>query len=154
MLKSLKISTKIFAIVSLLLLLLGLVGYAGHSGLANVVDHASSSDEMQSIVKNLLEARRHEKNLIIRTDSVYRDNTLKAIDEVKRQAKESKDRFKTENDKKLMDEVILSVTDYETAFRKLAEVILAGNAQKSTLEELDKTWWLRRAKHKSRANWP
>jgi methyl-accepting chemotaxis protein len=87
----------------------------------------------------LLEARRHEKNLIIRTDPVYRDNTLKAIDEVKRQAKESKEHFKHEDDKKLMDEVISSVTDYETAFRKLSEVILAGNAQKSTLEELDKT---------------
>lgn len=61
MLKNLKISTKIFAIVILLLLLLGLVGYAGHSGLTTVVDRAGKSDEMQSIVKSLLEARRHEK---------------------------------------------------------------------------------------------
>src|ERR1035437_2042873 len=116
MFKNLKISTRIFAIVILLLLLLGLVGYAGHSGLTTVVDRAGKSDEMQSIVKNLLEARRHEKNLIIRTDPVYRDNALKAIDEAKRQAKESKEHFNNENDKKLMDEVILSVTDYETAF--------------------------------------
>ena len=137
--KNSKISTKIFAIVTLLLLLLVLVGYSGHLGLANVVDRAGSSDEVQSIVNNLLEARRHEKNLIIRTESVYRDNTLKAIDEVKRQAKESKGHFKSENDKKLLDEVISSVTDYETTFRKLSEVVLAGNAQKSTLEELDKT---------------
>ena len=34
MLKSLKISTKIFAIVVSLVVLLGLVGYSGHSGLA------------------------------------------------------------------------------------------------------------------------
>lgn len=138
MLKNLKISTKIFTIVVLLLLLLGLVGYLGYSGLANVVDRAGSSDEMQSIVKNLLEARRHEKNLIIRTEPVYRDNALKAIDEVKRQAKESKEHFRSEGNKRLMDDVISSVTDYETAFRKLAEVVQAGNAQKSALEDLDK----------------
>ncbi|MEI7431156.1 MAG: methyl-accepting chemotaxis protein [Betaproteobacteria bacterium] len=138
MFKNLKISTKIYAIVISLLLLLGLIGYAGHSALDNVAIRVSRSDEMQSIVKNLLEARRHEKNLIIRADPLYRDNTLKAIDDVKRQAKESKDYFKDPNNKRLMDEVISSVTDYETAFRKLSEVVLAGNAQKSTLEEIDK----------------
>ena len=67
MFKNLKISTQIYAIITLLLLLLGLVVYSGYSGLANVVAHANRSDEMQSMVKNLLEARRHEKNLIIRT---------------------------------------------------------------------------------------
>lgn len=122
-----------------LLVLLGFVGYSGYFGLVTVEDAAGKSDEMQLIVKNLLEARRQEKNLIIRGDSSYRDNTLKAIEEIKRQAKESNDKLRKDSIKRLMDEVIASVTAYETAFRKLSEAILAGNAQKATLEELDNT---------------
>ncbi|SDI31252.1 methyl-accepting chemotaxis protein [Propionivibrio dicarboxylicus] len=138
MLNNMKMSNKVYATTALILVLLIVVGYFAISGLNEIADGARRSNEMQAIVKNLLEARRHEKNLIIRTETLYRDNTLKAIESVKRQARESKDFFRDSESKKLMDDVLASVGTYENAFKQMANAILANNTQGAALSDLDK----------------
>jgi methyl-accepting chemotaxis protein len=122
---------------TLVLILLCAVGYQGYSSLRAVVDHSRKSDDMQAMVKTLLEARRNEKNLILRKQSDYRDKTLSEIAEIKSQALLDKDRFVEANNKKLMDDVVASVTVYESAFRRYAEIVLGGGSPKD-LEDLDK----------------
>lgn len=138
MLNNLKISTKVYATIALILALLMLVALFAFDGLGKVAEGSRRSNEVQGIVKNLLEARRHEKNLIIRTEAVYRDNTLKAIESVKRQARESREHFPDSESKKLMDDVLASVDKYESAFRQMADAILANAMQGSALSDLDK----------------
>jgi len=86
MLKNLKIGVKISIGFCPLLLLMVLVGYTGYANVLKVTDRAAKSDDMQGIVKNLLEARRHEKNLIIRRQPEYREKTMQATAEMKRLA--------------------------------------------------------------------
>jgi methyl-accepting chemotaxis protein len=122
---------------TLVLILLCTVGYQGYSSLRAVVNHNQKSDDMQAMVKTLLEARRNEKNLILRKQSDYRDKTLSEIAEIKRQALSDKDLFVDADNKKMMDDVVASVTNYETAFRRYAEIVLSGGSAKD-LEDLDK----------------
>ena len=136
--KNWNVGTKIGVGFCLMFILLGLVSYSGYASLLKVMDLSAKSDDMQMIVKNLLEARRHEKNLIIRREDDYRDKTMKAITEIKRQALATKERFKEIDNKKMMDEVVASITDYETAFLRFSELVLAGGAQTQELNELDK----------------
>ena len=135
--KNLTINTTILFGFCFVFILFGFAIYFGYTGLTKVVDRSSKSDDMQLIVKNILEARRSEKNLLLRSDPIYRDKTLATIAEIKRQALVDKERFQQLGNKQLMDDVISSVTIYEASFKKLAEVSLAGGAQKSELTELD-----------------
>jgi methyl-accepting chemotaxis protein len=136
--KNMKINVAIVLGFCFVFILFGFAIYFGYTGLTKVVDRSSKSDDMQSIVKNILEARRNEKNLLLRSDPSYRDKTLTTIAEIKRQALVDKERFQQLDNKQLMDDVIASVTIYETSFKRLAEVFLAGDAQKAELAELDK----------------
>ncbi|MDD2851902.1 MAG: methyl-accepting chemotaxis protein [Desulfuromonadaceae bacterium] len=133
-----KIGTRISLGFILMLILLGMVGYTGYSSLLTVMDRSDKSDQMQMIVKNMLEARRHEKNLIIRKEADYREKTLKATAEMKRLALATKERFKQTDNKKLMDSVLVATGSYEDAFRRLAELVLANGAPTPEQADLDK----------------
>jgi methyl-accepting chemotaxis protein len=137
MLDNLKISTKIITSFCLIFLLFGLAELYGYHSLVTVVDKEEKVSDMQSIVKTLLEARRQEKNLIIRGDASYRVKTLNAIESIKQQALKDKARFTDPDNQKRMDDVISSVTDYETEFTRLADTLGSGNASKATMEEFD-----------------
>jgi methyl-accepting chemotaxis protein len=134
----LKISTKIVGSACLVFLLFAAAEYFGYLNLTTVVDRSAKASDMQQIVIGILEARRHEKNLLLRGEASYRDKVLQTVDEVKRQALDAKEHFRQADNKKLMDDVVAAVNDYEAAFRQLATAVLAGNAPKATLDELDK----------------
>jgi len=136
--KNWSLGLKIGTSFSLVFVLLGVIGYSGYSSLLKVVDSSGKSDSVQAIVKNLLEARRHEKNLIIRKEAEYRDKTLKAIADVKSQALETRERFKKESNRKLMDDVVSAAADYEAAFNRLAALVLAGGEATPEQAVLDK----------------
>jgi methyl-accepting chemotaxis protein len=133
-----RIGTRISAGFCVMFILLGLVGYSGYASLCMVMDRGGKADNAQMIVKNLLEARRHEKNLIIRREAEYRDKTLKATAEMTRLAQATKERFSEAGNKKLMDDVLAATVSYEDAFRRLAELVLAGGAPTPEQAELDK----------------
>lgn len=132
------VGTKIGLGFAVILMLVGFVGYTGFTSLLKVTDRSEKSNDIQAIVKNILEARRHEKNLIIRKEADYRDKTLKAVAEVKKQALASKECFSEEGNKKLMDEVVSATAEYETAFNRLAVLVLAGGTATPEQAELDK----------------
>jgi methyl-accepting chemotaxis protein len=136
--KNWSIGTRISLGFCLVLILLALVGYTGYASLLTVMDRGGKSDEVQMIVKNLLEARRHEKNLIIRKEAEYREKTLKATAEMKRQALATRERFRQADNKKLMDDVLAATAVYEEAFNRLAVLVLAGGAPTPEQADLDK----------------
>jgi methyl-accepting chemotaxis protein len=138
MIKNMKIGNQLTAGFGIVLILLGLMVLLSYTSLARIVDRSGKSNDMQGIVINLLEARRHEKNLIIRHDASYRDKVLKSIAEVKEQARADKEGFSKPENKQLMDEIVADADVYEKAFRQMADTYLAGNAQKEQLDELDK----------------
>ena len=138
MLQNVKISTKIVGSACLVFLLFALAEYLGYANLGTVTDRAAKADKMQDMVIQVLEARRHEKNLLLRGEAQYRDNVLKITGDIKQQAREAREAFRQPDNKKLMDDVLAAVGDYELAFGQLATAVLAGNTQRSLLDDLDR----------------
>jgi methyl-accepting chemotaxis protein len=138
MIKNMKIGTQLTIGFGIVFALFGLMVLLGLNSMNKVVDRSSKAADMQSIVINVLEARRHEKNLIIRHDGSYRDKVLKQVADARTLALADKERFKQPENKKLMDDVVAELNNYEQAFNRMADAYLAENAGKSQLEELDK----------------
>ena len=88
----------------------------------NVVDRVDKADDVNRLVKYILEARRQEKNFIIRGDKNYIDGVMNLIKEIKEQASETKTKFKDPLNKQQMDKVIAVVGDYEQAFNRYIEI--------------------------------
>ena len=122
MLKNTKLGVKTISSFVIVLLLLAVVGYMGYSGLVGVVDRVEKADDMNRIIKGILEARRQEKNFIIRGDKEYIDRVQKSAAEVKQQANDSKDRFNDPVNKKQMDDILEAVGQYEKGFASYVAV--------------------------------
>ena len=81
-----------------------------------ILDKIDKADDANRIVKFSLEARRAEKNFIIRKDEKYIAEVHKSVGDILKQAKETKTKFKQEANRELMDEVIKSTEAYKKGF--------------------------------------
>lgn len=124
-----------FAVVLLLTVIVSVIGY---SSLDKVLDRAAKVDDISKLAKNILEARRHEKNLIIRKESQYLDKALAATGELKKQAIETRNIFTRETNQKMMDDIVRSTTEYETLLKRFAQTALSATPDERQLKELDK----------------
>jgi methyl-accepting chemotaxis protein len=123
MFNQMKLSTKIFGGFAVILILTGAVSYVGWNGIKNVVDRVEKADDMNRMIIMVLQARRHEKNYILRGDIKYTEEVSKEIQNLKKQAQESKNRFKDPINRKQMDEVLSAVDQYEKAFGRLTDIV-------------------------------
>lgn len=132
------IAVKIGASFAFILFLTCLTTVIGISSLDKVITRANKVEDISGIVKNLLEARRQEKNLVIRKEHQYLEKALAATAAAKKQALESKNGFTQVSNRNQMDEVVRETTEYEEALKKYAGIYLQPNADEKQLQELDK----------------
>ena len=71
MLKNLKLGKKISGGFAIVLIMMAVVAYIGYNSLSDVTDHVEKADDVNRLVKELLEAREQEKNYIIRGQDEY-----------------------------------------------------------------------------------
>ncbi len=64
-----KLKTKIASGFIFILILTCLVSYVGWDGMGKIVDRVEKADDTNLMIKMILQARRHEKNYIIRGDT-------------------------------------------------------------------------------------
>jgi hypothetical protein len=85
MFQNMKLGTKMFIGFAVVLVLLCGVGYFGFRGLTAVADRVEKQGDVSQMEKWLLEARRQEKNFILRGDDSYlaqvKDNVQKILDQ-------------------------------------------------------------------------
>lgn len=123
------------------ILLTGIVSFAGWNGLQMVTDRYSKVDDLGIINAHLLQARRHEKNLIIRGDIKWVEEVKKEIEQVRSITEQTKVKFKNPANKKQMDVILQEAAAYEKVFAELQELILGQNIdleqKRKLLEEID-----------------
>ncbi|MDI6762194.1 MAG: methyl-accepting chemotaxis protein [Thermodesulfobacteriota bacterium] len=134
MLKNLKLGTKITGGFIVVLIFTGIISYIGWSGMRGIVAKVEEADDTNRMVKLLLEIRRQEKNLIIREDKKYIEVVKERVNDLKKQANETKAKLKNQDDIKMIDDVLEAVGKYEKAFSRLVEIV--GKSMKR--EERDK----------------
>jgi methyl-accepting chemotaxis protein len=116
MFKNMKVGSKIIGGFTIVLVLLAVVAYVGYNGLSNVTDRVDKADDVNLLIKFSLAARQQEKNFIIRGDKKYVDTVAEQVEALKKQANETRAKFKDPVNISQMDEVISSVGGYEKAF--------------------------------------
>jgi methyl-accepting chemotaxis protein len=116
MFKNMKVGSKIIGGFSIVLVLLVVVAYVGYNGLSNVTDRVDKGDDVNRLIKSILATRQQEKNFIIRGDKKYVDTVAVDVEALKKQANETRAKFKDPVNISQMDEVISSVNAYKNAF--------------------------------------
>jgi len=116
MFKNMKVGSKIIGGFSIVLVLLVVVAYVGYNGLSNVTDRVDKGDDVNRLIKSILATRQQEKNFIIRGDKKYVDTVAVEVEALKKQANETRAKFKDPVNISQMDEVISSAGGYENAF--------------------------------------
>ncbi|MGA2332373.1 MAG: MCP four helix bundle domain-containing protein [Syntrophales bacterium] len=130
------LGTKITGGFLVILILTGSIAYIGWSSLQTVTDRFTKADDMGSVITHLLQARRHEKNLIIRGDMKWAAEVKKEIEEMKTVANNTKVKFKDPVNRQQMDQVLEATVSYEKAFAQLMELVARNDidqVQKNTL---------------------
>ncbi len=122
MFRHMGLGTKIGFGFILVLILTGIVSFVGWDGLRKVLDRVDKADEMSRMIEMVLQARRHEKNFIIRSEKEYKEKVEKQIDSLKKQAVVSKDKFKDPLNKEQMDKVLAATDRYEKTFLRLVDL--------------------------------
>lgn len=123
--KNLKIAVKLtlgFGVVLLLTLIVGLVGLNALSGSQKEVIKA---DDANRLVKYVLEARRAEKNFILREDHTYVKTVDELANKIETQIEETKERLNDKTALSLMGEVKQYADEYVQAFDTYVEVFEA-----------------------------
>ena len=131
-----KLGTKIISLVvgfALALLLIAVVGWIGMQGM---VERFAKADEANNMYKNLLEARRHEKNFIIRLENKWKEAAESALGDIKKQARDLKVKFRDQLNKQQIDGSLAAIADYEKALSHLGEWV--NNKKTSKTQDHDK----------------
>jgi methyl-accepting chemotaxis protein len=128
-LKDAKLATKVLGGFGVVLALLALVAWCGYSGLDAVRQRWDKADQVAQMVKANLEARRHEKNFILRGDQQYVERVKEQVAAMRQQATEAEAMFRDPQDRQRMAQVLESLKTYETGFLEL--VALAQEEKKT-----------------------
>ncbi|KIX15264.1 methyl-accepting chemotaxis protein [Dethiosulfatarculus sandiegensis] len=116
MFKKLKLSSKMYGGFMAVLVLACVAVYFGFNGLTAVNSRVGKTDDVNSLVKNILTARQQEKNYIIRTDQASITGVKKSISDLKQQAALTKEEFSQKINKDQMDEVTSQGNSYLKSF--------------------------------------
>ncbi len=88
-----------------------------------LVDRLAKADDANRLNKFILNARRQEKNYIIRGDQEYLDKVAHEVSEMLALAKDMKSRFKDRANQQQTDKVIADVQAYKNAFDRYATLV-------------------------------
>ena len=119
--KNMTLGVKMFGGFFIMLILLAVVAYVGYDGLVGTVDRVDKGDDVNRLVKMILQARQQEKNYIMRKDAAYVDKTNEYVRDIISQAEITKEKFNQKINKDQMDQVISAVRHYETSFQNYVE---------------------------------
>jgi methyl-accepting chemotaxis protein len=138
-----KLSTKIFGGFVFLLCLTTVMAYLGWHNLKALTADVEQRDTLNLIMKNALEARRQEKNYILRGDQQYRDQVDRFIQAGKDLAAQGRQAAPDQTRRKSYDQISASLGQYEAAFHRYTGIARPSNNQnpqdqKSLLEQADK----------------
>ena len=135
MFKDMTIRSKLTGSFAVILILTSLVGYFGYQGANKLDTRIIKADDVNRLVKDILEARIEEKNYILRGDPAYAKKVADKIQTIRSQIQATRLRFKTKENIEQLDTVQKIVTQYDDAFQSYVRL---EDEKKSALKEMRK----------------
>ncbi|HPO16142.1 MAG TPA: methyl-accepting chemotaxis protein [Candidatus Hydrogenedentes bacterium] len=123
MFKNLRLGTRIFLGFVVILILLGMVCGTGVFGLTRVSQRVTNSNNVRKLENGIFEARRQEKNFIIRKDASCLQKVEAAVTGLYADAAAAKSGFGDAANQGKMEEVASSTRAYYEAFLKYVALI-------------------------------
>ena len=133
MLNDLTIRTKLTGSFAVILFLTSLVGYFGYKGVNNLDTRIIKADDVNRLVKGILETRLEEKNYILRGDLIYANNVAKELQAIRNQIEATRSRFLMKEDVQQIEKVKAIVDQYDEAFQSY---VALENQKKTALLEM------------------
>lgn len=135
MFNKMTLGTKIASIAAVLIVLACIVAAVGYFGMAEVVNRVEKADAVDTLVKDILNARRHEKNFILRGDATYIDKVHEQLEKIRKEAAEAKGRFRQKINQDQMERVIGEVEDYGKAFDAYVDLSRQRSVAMETMDQ-------------------
>lgn len=135
MFNKMTLGTKIASIAAVLIVLACIVAAVGYFGMAEVVNRVEKADAVDTLVKDILNARRHEKNFILRGDAAYIDKVHEQLEKIRKEAAEAKGRFRQKINQDQMERVIGEVEDYGKAFDAYVDLSRQRSVAMETMDQ-------------------
>lgn len=107
--------------------------FAQNSEISVIKDRIQKANDANRLNVLILEARRHEKNYILRDDKQYLAKVDEVVNQIFALGKDLKSRFKQQINQDQADKVIVSMQAYKTAFDAYVE---QGNLQKISNDKM------------------
>lgn len=137
--RDLRVGAKLGVGFGIVLLLTGLIAFVGSDALHGVTDRVGKADDVNRMVKLLLEARQQEKNFIIRGEDKYIAGVKEKVAALIAQGEETKARFTDQSNKDEMDKIITAAKAYQTSFQGYVDTTMRRNASAKAMEESART---------------
>jgi PAS domain S-box-containing protein len=115
--RNLKIRAKLTGSFAVILILTTLVGYFGYQGVNRLDTRIIKADDVNRLVKDILDARIEEKNYILRGDPVHAKNVADKIQSIRSQIQATRSRFQMKEDVAQIEKVQEIVNRYDDAFQ-------------------------------------
>jgi methyl-accepting chemotaxis protein len=135
MFNKMKLGTKIASIAGVLIVLACVVAAVGYFGMAEVVSRVENAYAVDTLVKDILIARQHEKNFILRGDAAYIDKVHAQQEKIIKEAAEAKGRFRQKINQDQMERVIGEVEDYGGAFDAYVDLSRQRTANMESMDQ-------------------
>ncbi|HMK66326.1 MAG TPA: hypothetical protein VK564_11060, partial [Thermodesulfobacteriota bacterium] len=138
--KNVKLRTKIFAAFMFLIFLTGIISYIGWNGLRKMHQSTQYTDDATKMIELLLQARRHEKNFILRGDKKWIDEVQNTMQQLKGQAQDTKKKLSDPLDAQQIEKVLESIPPYEKGIAQLFDIKnnMKKEDQEKPLQDVDK----------------
>jgi methyl-accepting chemotaxis protein len=136
--QQMKLSTKIFGGFIFLLLLTTTVALVGWYNLKAVSAGMDQRDLLNLITRDALEARRHEKNYILRGDKQYLEEVNRYLQAIKDLASEGRRAAPDQETRGNFDRIVESLGLYEGAFHRYVGLAARQGDKKEQQEQLAK----------------
>ncbi len=145
MFRNMKLASKMIGGFLIVLALMLVVGASGFRGLFSVADRVEKSEDVNRLATMILEARRHEKNFVIRHDDSYVKQVDDIVGALTTQAHATRAKFTDPTNLAQMDAVLKAADEYHKSFKtfvamekkkgELMESMRAESAE--TMKELE-----------------
>lgn len=124
MLNNLRLGVKLALGFAIVLVLTAVVAIVGFRGLSSVESRVEKADDVNRLVRFILEGRVEEKNYMLRGDKEHLEKHSNVLKSLLEQTESTKGKFDRQTNRDQMTEVVEAVRRYETAFEDY--VTLAG----------------------------
>jgi methyl-accepting chemotaxis protein len=146
MFKNMKLAMKLGLSFSLLIVLSVAMAYVGYDGMGGIKNRVDKADDVNRMVRLILETRMSEKNFMLRADKDYLKQHAKLIETLKSQVKATNAKFSQKINKDQMTELTLALDNYKNAFDHYTKLVqkrtktmdLMRSDARTTLSELEK----------------